>query len=337
MAKEKLIEKEKEIFKLTKEVVELKVFKASVKHGFSEASTPSDCKDSEAVAGATFGEIREFPCDSPDKENCSCFDEKIEEEPEKESPCEKLSPVSPFHGYHREKFTATPDYLLSSLADSGHFDDLISIQSKDSLNIPGTSEEQPDGVGETARMVNFYETLLQESRDTHDKELRSLQLQHEENTMKMVDSFDGKMKEQEQLFEEKISTLLKRTENEKIEIVERFEKRLEDERLRYLGNVHEKKDITAQTELHDCDSYFKKVEEEKQSYETSLAAIKKNFESEREKIEKSFDGAMFAERAKFELAVQEIQRDYDKQIALVSEKSSGDDKKYAYMVFNNNV
>lgn len=341
LAKEKLVEKEKEIFKLTKEVVELKVFKASVKNGFSEASTPSDCKDtSDPIGGPatyTVDEVREFPCDSPSKASCCCFDEKAEEETGKPSPRDKLSPTSPFHGYQREKFTATPDYLLSSLADSGHFDDLassLSIQSKDSLNLQAACEDHADGLlaprdvqDGRATLVTMYEALLRDSKENHDSELRSVKLAHEEHNMKMVDSFELKLKEQEKEFESKFSELLKTTEKEKIEIVERFERKLERERLEYMGKLsYEKRDDGAQTEMYNSDSYMKRVEEEKTVYENSLAKIKKNFEAEREKIEKSFDDAMTAERCKFEATVSKIQSDYEHQVEVLSEKNSSNEK-----------
>lgn len=311
--------------------MELKVFKASVKTNFSEASTPSDCQGiSDGIDGPatyTVDEVREFPCDTPEKQNCSCFEEDEKPQASTSSPHhDKRSPHSPFHPCLRDNYTATPDYLLSSLADSGHFDDLastFSMQSKDSINMHIPMEEPPevDNVSseadkERARLVTMYENLLRDSKVAQENELRSVKLANEENNMKMVDNFEAKLKTAESEFERKFNDLIKSTEQEKMEIVDRFERRLEEERLKFNGRV----DNGVQTEMLTSESYMQKVEEEKAAFEKSLAEIKRNFEVERDSIEKHFDDAMQSERRKFEEVSLKIQSDYDKDIKHIFDK-----------------
>lgn len=337
LAKDKLMEKEKEIFKLTKEVVELKVFKASIKNGrYSEASTPSDVKEDLPEEGSAEGVT--YTVDGCDTyadltpiQTTYAYEEKTEDTVDKPSPRGKMSPTSPLH--LRDKMSATPEYLLSSLADSGNFDDLassLSLQSKESLNLQAMMEEDrpvdinnDDSEDEKSRLVCMYEALLLKRKDTYEQELRSVKLSHEEASLKMVDNFEIKLKEEEKRFEERFNDLLKTTEQDKIDIVERFEKKLDEEKKGYFAKIN-----SQNGDINNCESYLLRVDEEKALYEKSLSDIKRKFEMEQELIEKSFDDALAAERCKFESSVEEIHQESDRQVRVLNEKIADYESRY---------
>lgn len=108
-ARKEIEQKEHEIQRLTKEVVELRLYKASLNSPEDKTDSSDACTVRENTIGSP-----ETPCtdlldnDSPDKASPST--------PDKCLPCD----------------------VLSSLADSGHFED-DSIHSKDSVCLPSTS------------------------------------------------------------------------------------------------------------------------------------------------------------------------------------------------------
>lgn len=352
LAKEKLREKEQEIFKLTKEVVELKVFKASLDHpNFSDSSSPSDGKDVSADEKSVVNrdasvqafnseaclapDVRDFGCDafndlSPIKTSYYFED--------KDDDMGKMSPISPQHCFV-EKTSATPDFLLSSLADSGNFDDLassISLHSKDSLGFTTTPDLRPlaeekqiaesegevrDREEERARIVNMYENKLNEKKLEYEAELRRILEEQEDKNVQLMEKFEDRLKEEESKFEERWNDLLKSSEEEKMMIVDRFETKLEEEKQRYQESLESMKSQGGKlTDMLFGESYVRKVEEEKKIYETSLENIKCKFENDKKTIEKNFDDALKMERKKFESSVADIKRASDLKILELLER-----------------
>lgn len=332
LAKEKLREKEEEIFRLTKEVVELKVFKASLNSPCSEANSPSDTKDlsSEKEENSVINcdasvqalnspddiqKLKDFPCDtyndfSPMK-NSFYFEDNNEE-------LLKMSPVSPHHGFG-EKTSATPDFLLSSLADSGNFDDMassVSLHSKDSIGFTITPDfriphgEKPsdegdngfdmkDGDSEKFKILTMYENKLKEKKLEYEVELKRIVDEQEEKNVRMMREFEEKLKEEELKFEERWFKLLKTSEEEKQAIVDRFERKLAEEKEKYMEDLVKFQRRKA-SESFSGEAYIRTVEEEKSIYESSLQRIKSKFEDEKLQIETSYDEAMKQERKRFE-------------------------------------
>lgn len=180
-AKREIEEKDQEIFRLTKEVVELRLYKAAL-------NSPDERTDSSDAL--TVRENNPFSPESPSKD---LPDEGV---------LQKItSPTTP------EKRVQSD--LPSSLADSGHFED-GSVHSKDSVFLPeaqqethaatttkvqdeSTSEpfrsatETPERDEERRKLVNLYESRIEEMHRRHVDELQELKQKHNDKVRSWVE------------------------------------------------------------------------------------------------------------------------------------------------------
>lgn len=128
-AKEDLERKDSEILKLTKEVVELRLFKASLSSP-EECSKSSDCPSVPTVRENTTNDLH-----TPASEIASPLADMVDDA-FKESPRHMLRGTPLHHGIHQVQFIdkMCNSEMQSSFADSGHFEDITtsSIHSKDS-------------------------------------------------------------------------------------------------------------------------------------------------------------------------------------------------------------
>lgn len=174
-ARKEIEQKELEIQRLTKEVVELRLYKASL-------NSPEDKTDSSDACT-----VRENTIGSP---QTPCTDLLDNDSPD------KVSPSSP------DK--CLPCDVPSSLADSGHFED-DSIHSKDSVCLPGTSSARiveasvvvHSGKGhedaaafsytpletikptkEAKKIADLYEMRIEEIHRRHVDELQDMKQKH---------------------------------------------------------------------------------------------------------------------------------------------------------------
>ena len=342
LAKEKLREKEEEIFKLNKEVSELKIYRESVE----AYKNPPDNQEQISNESFNVAEIQALP----PQFNKSIAQKSSEFSPLKylsdESSHFKMSPT-PSHDGIGDKSSCTPDFFLPSMADSGNFDDLpssASIYSKDSMSFISSEtksilqdsntincfsfkndldNDTVDGSEEKKELIQMYEKKLNDKKLEYEMELGNLIKTQEEKNLKMIHEFDEKLKEEEAKFEVRWNDLLKTTEEEKMQIVNRFEMKLEEEKLKYRDNLNTFKAQGGKISdmIFDSD-YCKTVEEEKTIYETALVDIKEKFETEKLLIEKKFDEAMATERNKFEDNLQNIKKICDSQVNDLTSKVS---------------
>lgn len=182
-ARKEIDEKDREILRLTKEVVELRLYKASL-------NSPDERTDSSDAL--TVRENNPFSPESPSKDLPD------------EGTAEKsiASPETPEKRIHTDH--------PSSLADSGHFED-GSVHSKDSVCLP---ESQPritvsttcantvsDGVvpdtnpvtptsaerdEERRRLVSHYEDRIEDMHRRHVDELQELKQKHNDKVSRVV-------------------------------------------------------------------------------------------------------------------------------------------------------
>ncbi|XP_078033547.1 GRIP domain-containing protein quick-to-court isoform X2 [Augochlora pura] len=179
-ARREIDEKDQEIFRLTKEVVELRLYKASL-------NSPDERTDSSDALT-----VRENNPFSP-------------ESPSKDLPDEGALPKVPCPELSEKRGQDLP----SSLADSGHFED-GSIHSKDSVYLPevqpeainitatsnkvaedNTSEASarsatPDKDEERRKLVNLYETRIEEMHRRHVDELQELKQKHNDKVESLL-------------------------------------------------------------------------------------------------------------------------------------------------------
>lgn len=182
-ARKEIEEKDQEIFRLTKEVVELRLYKASL-------NSPDERTDSSDAL--TVRENNPFSPESPTKDL-----------PDEGTLPKVASPDTP------EK--RAPSDLPSSLADSGHFED-GSIHSKDSVYLPevqpetiniaatpnkvaedSTSDAYSTPVAETLerdeerrKLVNLYESRIEEMHRRHVDELQELKQKHNDKVESLL-------------------------------------------------------------------------------------------------------------------------------------------------------
>ncbi|XP_024942827.1 lateral signaling target protein 2 homolog isoform X2 [Cephus cinctus] len=173
-ARREIEEKDKEIFRLTKEVVELRLYKASL-------NSPDERTDSSDALT-----VRENNALSP------------------ESPCKDLPDEGAFEASANPE---TPDKnvssdLPSSLADSGHFED-GSIHSKESVCLPGstsngqstttstfsTSRAAVEHDEERRRLVALYESRIEEMHRRHIDEIQELKEKHNDKVESLLTQF----------------------------------------------------------------------------------------------------------------------------------------------------
>ncbi|KAG7208651.1 hypothetical protein KM043_014856 [Ampulex compressa] len=187
-ARKEIEEKDREIFRLTKEVVELRLYKASL-------NSPDERTDSSDAL--TVRENNPFSPESPSKE--------LPEEGGLQKP----------HGPETPEKRVQPD-LPSSLADSGHFED-GSVHSKDSVCLPEaqpetavavatasssvvvasddvdtanafsrTPLETPERDEERRRLVDLYESRIEELHRRHVDELQEMKQKHNDKVESLL-------------------------------------------------------------------------------------------------------------------------------------------------------
>ncbi|XP_076676784.1 GRIP domain-containing protein quick-to-court isoform X2 [Andrena cerasifolii] len=182
-ARKEIEEKDQEIFRLTKEVVELRLYKASL-------NSPDERTDSSDAL--TVRENNPFSPESPSKDL-----------PDEGALQKVASPDTPEKRVHSD--------LPSSLADSGHFED-GSVHSKDSVYLPevqpetihiattpnkvpedSTSDtyvrstaETPDKDEERRKLVNLYESRIEEMHRRHVDELQELKQKHNDKVESLL-------------------------------------------------------------------------------------------------------------------------------------------------------
>nr|XP_031848663.1 uncharacterized protein LOC116434066 [Nomia melanderi] len=179
-ARKEIEEKDQEIFRLTKEVVELRLYKASL-------NSPDERTDSSDAL--TVRENNPFSPESPTKDL-----------PDEGTAPKPVCPETP------EK---RGQDLPSSLADSGHFED-GSIHSKDSVYLPEVQPEvvirtgtpgkvvedntsdtsarstTPERDEERRKLVNLYETRIEEMHRRHVDELQELKQKHNDKVESLL-------------------------------------------------------------------------------------------------------------------------------------------------------
>ncbi|CRL02746.1 CLUMA_CG015845, isoform B [Clunio marinus] len=169
-----LEQKDSEILRLTKEVVELRLFKASLSSP-EECSKSSDCNSVPTVRENTTNDLH-----TPASEIASPMIEMVEDG-FKSSPRHTMSAnrTPLHHAVHAVQFIDKlgNSEMQSSFADSGHFEDITtsSIHSKDSFantQDRASGSEDVDQVDpERQRLVQMYEEKIEELIKQHDGEL----------------------------------------------------------------------------------------------------------------------------------------------------------------------
>ncbi|XP_076176512.1 GRIP domain-containing protein quick-to-court isoform X3 [Ptiloglossa arizonensis] len=179
-ARKEIEEKDQEIFRLTKEVVELRLYKAAL-------NSPDERTDSSDAL--TVRENNPFSPESPTK------DLPVEGTLQKVA-----SPDTPEKRVHSD--------LPSSLADSGHFED-GSIHSKDSVYLP---EVQP----ETIIIATTPNKVVEDS--TSDTYARSAEetLERDEERRKLVTLYESRIEEMHRRHIDELQEL-KQKHNDKVE------------------------------------------------------------------------------------------------------------------------
>jgi len=191
-AQKDIVQKDQDIIRLTKEVVELRLCKAPLAVPqmltdstdnivTTQTTDTSDGKDAslqEQTGGAA------LTCDKDVSSDC---------EPHKASSSILLDNIN------------TTSDLPSSLADSGHFEDMASsIHSKDSLTHLGQSPHSPglaqpsvahtdgstseDREGERTRIVTMYEKRLEEMQRNHVNECQEMKERHNDKVESLLQS-----------------------------------------------------------------------------------------------------------------------------------------------------
>ncbi|KAL6448686.1 hypothetical protein ACFW04_000490 [Cataglyphis niger] len=180
-ARKEIEEKDRELLRLTKEVVELRLYKASL-------NSPDERTDSSDAL--TVRENNPFSPESPSKD---LPDENIAEK-------SVTSPETPEKRLHTD--------VPPSLADSGHFED-GSIHSKDSVCLPEPqpeivistvtevqSSDIPDTISRTPtsierdeerrRLVSHYENRIEDMHRRHIDELQDLKQKHNDKVESLL-------------------------------------------------------------------------------------------------------------------------------------------------------
>ncbi|CAH1708211.1 unnamed protein product [Chironomus riparius] len=173
IAKADLEQKDSEILKLTKEVVELRLFKASLSSP-EECSKSSDCASVPTVRENTTNELQ-----TPASEIASPMVDMVDDA-FKSSP-RHVSRTPLHHSIHQVQFIdkLCSSEMQSSFADSGHFEDITtsSIHSKDSYantqdRAVGNEDDEPVHIdSERQRLVQMYEEKIEELIKQHDNEV----------------------------------------------------------------------------------------------------------------------------------------------------------------------
>ncbi|XP_063244117.1 protein quick-to-court isoform X2 [Bacillus rossius redtenbacheri] len=176
-----LEKKDQDIFQLTKEVVELRLFKASLAvttDGMSPATLAKTAQDEHLPDSQN--DSNSLPNQLPG----GFLDDSSRQELKVHTPDSE----------HTEKSSASD--VPSSLEDSGHFEDLASSAAsyKESLRVPrsaGFSSDllTPDGVNqseERARLVNLYEKGMEKMQMNHMLQYQETVEKHNEKVEKLL-------------------------------------------------------------------------------------------------------------------------------------------------------
>ncbi|XP_053972820.1 protein quick-to-court isoform X1 [Hylaeus volcanicus] len=179
-ARKEIEEKDQEICRLTKEVVELRLYKASL-------NSPDERTDSSDAL--TVRENNPFSPESPTKDL-----------PDEGTIQKVASPGTP------EK--RVPSDFPSSLADSGHFED-GSIHSKDSVYLP---EIQPETINVATTSNKVTEDSTSEAYATSTEET----LEKDEERRKLVNHYESRIEEMHRRHVDELQEL-KQKHNDKVE------------------------------------------------------------------------------------------------------------------------
>ncbi|XP_043275979.1 uncharacterized protein qtc isoform X2 [Venturia canescens] len=190
-AQKQIEEKDREILRLTKEVVELRLYKASL-------NSPDERTDSSDAL--TVREANPFSPDSP-----------IKDLPEESGfgSSNVQSPATP------EKRGASE--LPGSLADSGHFDD-DSVHSKDSVGLPGNERSSLDGVKQvtsTSTKTGIDNETPKKTKKRSSSSIAETEETNEERR-RLIDLYERKITEMQSRHIDEIHEL-KEKHNDKVE------------------------------------------------------------------------------------------------------------------------
>lgn len=178
-ARQDLELRDSEILKLTKEVVELRLFKASL-NSPEECSKSSDCNSVPTVRENTTNDLH-TPASEIASPMMDLVDESFKASPKHFGSANRTPNHSAQLGMHQVHFIdkLSTSEMQSSYADSGHFDDITtsSIHSKDSF-IPAQDESsnvcerRDDHVDhDRQRLVQMYEEKIEELIKQHDTDI----------------------------------------------------------------------------------------------------------------------------------------------------------------------
>lgn len=174
-AKKDLEKKDSEIFRLTKEVVELRLYKASL-------SSPDEKSNSSDVVTVRENTIEELQ--TPDSPNITEIAEDCPTTSRSYDDTDGGKLRSPSHPH-------TSD-MQSSFTDSGHFEDLTnsSVHSKDSVHLHtqdvGCSTDPLDREEERLRLISLYEQKIEEISRRHFAETQDTKKSHNDKVESLL-------------------------------------------------------------------------------------------------------------------------------------------------------
>lgn len=167
-AKKDLEKKDSEIFQLTKEVVELRLYKASI------CSPDEKSNSSEIVTIRENADEASIEQDSPKHDVCRSFD--ITD-----------SPI-----FKNQTPTRCRNEMQGSFTDSGHFDDLTnsSLHSKESVHMltheASCMTDIGDGDEERRSLISYYEKKIEDIMRAHVGETQELKKQHNDKVESLL-------------------------------------------------------------------------------------------------------------------------------------------------------
>lgn len=167
-----LEQKDSEILKLTKEVVELRLFKASL-------SSPEERSNSSDAVTVKENTVNDTACNSSN--DVSPIVDMVDELAIKPSPRHHLHNPTIHSIQLIEKMGCNNSEMHSSFADSGHFEDLSSVHSKESYI---QTKDQATGIDgatideDRQALIEMYERKIEELIKQHDADKQDLQAVH---------------------------------------------------------------------------------------------------------------------------------------------------------------
>ncbi|XP_044737829.1 uncharacterized protein LOC123299627 isoform X2 [Chrysoperla carnea] len=171
-AKLDLEQKDSDIFRLTKEVVELRLYKASL-------NSPSDDKSNSSSEVVTVCE--NTPDDSPNQPVNETVSNETKILLQQQLSASIQSQTVPPPALSSTSSVPTEDTMQTSCTtDSGHFDDLVGASPSHQLRDKAveTDEEIEDRDEERKKLIEYYENKLQELTRLHGDETQELKRQH---------------------------------------------------------------------------------------------------------------------------------------------------------------